>query len=107
MPRPQAALFVELDEDRDRADAEREAVETGPIEEWPVADPDLVLDRGPSKLWQRRIPGAGWVRDTENPTPTFRLPPQTSLSRRFDCCDVCKTFTRVDNWTRRCEKCNQ
>ena len=111
MPRPQAALFVELDDDRDQADAEREAAETGPIQPWPAADPDLVLDRGPSKLWQRRIPGAGWVREIENETPCFALP--TQIARTFGYCGVCGQFGLIvgeqrtrRGWEKVCKGCD-
>ena len=47
-------------------------------------------DRGPSRLRQARLTGAGWVREVDNETPTLALPPQRA--RRFNYCGVCGVF---------------
>lgn len=67
-------LFPELDEDR-RARAAVPSPE--------AADPDEGLDLGPDRMLQARLPGAGFVRLVENPTPRFTLPPQSRPRPRF------------------------
>lgn len=59
------ALFPELDDDRAAADAARIVAPEEP------ENPDDGLDPGPDDLLQRRLPDAGWVRLTENPTPNL------------------------------------
>jgi len=44
-------------------------------------------DRGPSRLRQPRLRGAGWVREVDNETPRFDLPRQ--VARTWDRCDIC------------------
>lgn len=79
------ALFPELDEDR-------AAFDGSPL---PVRDddPDRGLDRGPDRLLQRRLPGAGFVRLMENPTPLLGLPRQAC---RTIICEWCGCDT--DEW---------
>ena len=80
-------LFPELDEDR-RA---RAAVPSPEPE-----DPDDGLDPGPDRLLQARLPGAGFVRLIENPTPTLDLPSQTQT---YIHCDDCGAPT--ESWVHR------
>ena len=80
-------LFPELDEDR-RARAAVPSLEP--------ENPDEGLDVGPDDLLQARLPGAGFVRLVENPTPTLDLPHQTQTFIR---CDDCGTLT--ETWVHR------
>ena len=86
------ALFPELDDDRAAEDAARRAT-FAPDE---PESPDEGLDQGPDRMLQARLPGAGFVRLVENPTPTLDLPRQSVTSI---VCEWCGMDT--DTWTLR------
>ena len=50
-------------------------------------------DRGPSRLRQPRLRGAGWVREVDNATPRLTLPAQHA--RRFGICGACGRWGRI------------
>lgn len=81
------ALFPELDEDRAAFEALSADLPTEP------ENPDEGLDQGPDRMLQARLPGAGFVRLVENPTPTFDLPAQ---AQTWIVCEWCGCDT--DEW---------
>jgi len=58
---------------------------------------DRTTDKGPSRLRQARLKGAGWVREVDNPTPTLALPPQRTAAP-WGICPRCKRYGRFAGW---------
>lgn len=69
-------------------------------------------DRGPSRLRQPRLRGAGWVRETDNQTPRLALPVQHA--RQYGRCGVCGAWGWIVSeqrtrrgWENVCKACHE